>query len=115
MTDKPLLTWDEYYDKCMSEDPHGISAEAREVDPALRSYWDSFWRWSDGTPVAGCFYYNYGAAIKMARKYGFMLPQTHVDNHARLKAVPEDGHAWGHSYSFRCQAPRDTAPTIMGK
>jgi hypothetical protein len=103
------LTWTEYYEKSMREDPHGISPESREVDEATRSYWDAFWRWDDGTPVKGVIYYNYGAAKKVARKYNFLLSEDNVRNHERLKQANETGErAFSHGVSFRHPAPRDS-------
>ena len=115
-TEKPE-TWPEYYARMMKEDPHGISPESREVDEATRGYWDGFWRWEDGKPVNGILYFNFGAAQKVARKYGFLLPEQNVENHRRLKEAGEAGkRAFGHEFSWRHNAPRDTVKeTVMAR
>jgi len=108
-------SWSEYYQRMMRQDPHGISPQSREVDEALRGYWDGFWRWEDGSKVLGMFYYNFGAAMKVARKYNFQLPEANVENHQRLKEANEKGErAFSHSFSFRHPAPRDDVKdTVM--
>lgn len=113
---KLLLTWPEYYAKCMKEDSHGISAETREVDEALRRAWDALWCWDDGTPVKGCVYFNYGAAQKVARKYGFMLPEENVRTHERIKAARQaDQRAFSHEFSWRAPVPHDTIKETVTK
>lgn len=92
MTDAPLPeTWEAYCARMYAQDPHGISAESREVDDAIRAYWYVGMHWEDGTPVEGCLYFNFGAAKKVSRKYGFQLREVNVANHARLKALTDEG------------------------
>jgi hypothetical protein len=73
------------------QNPHGISQESREVDDATRGYWSVGLAWPDGSGVQGIIYLNFGQAIKVARRYGFQLPEQNVANHARLKAIREAG------------------------
>ena len=82
-------TWTQYCARMYQQDPHGISPESREVDDATRGYWSIGLAWEDGSPVSGIIYFNFGAAIKAARKYGFQLPPQNVENHAKLKEIRE--------------------------
>jgi len=84
-------SWSQYCSRMYREDPHGISPQSVEVDEATRGYWSAGLRWPDGSSVEGIVYFNFGAAIKAARRYGFLLPEVNVANHARLKAIREAG------------------------
>lgn len=109
MTETALESWSDYRARMMKQDPHGLSAESVEVDEALRGYWDASWQWADGTVVAGIFYFNFGAAMKVAKKFGFALPEQNVQNHLRLKEYAAKGErVFSHEGSWRHPAPRDT-------
>lgn len=84
-------TWNEYNARRYQQDPHGISPEDKEVWGATCGYWGFLMRWPDGSPVEGIIYFNFGAAMKAARKYVFQLPEQNVANHLRIKQMKEAG------------------------
>lgn len=91
----------------LADDPHGLCPMCQEVDDAMLSRWDAFWRWSDGTPVESPLYYDFAKAKRVSRKYGYALP-GYDDN---VRAMQPG--AFSHATSWRVKAPGRNVQSVM--
>jgi hypothetical protein len=64
-------------------DPHGLCEICRDCDQAFPCAWDALWRWEDGSPVVGVYYFNIAKARRAAARNGMFKS---FDTNDRLEA-----------------------------